>query len=102
MSEEEKRELKSQEELEQATGGEGGGYESPDVEVNNVPDVENGYIFVPVTLAANANVAANVNAAMNANAAINANAVTNANVNVLANANAAANANASINVNTNG
>lgn len=100
MSEEEKRELKSQEELEAAAGGDG--YECPDVEVNDVPDPEQGYIFVPVTLAANANVAANVNAAANANAAINANAVTNANVAVAANANAVANANASVNTNTNG
>lgn len=100
MSEEEKRELTTKDELEKATGGEG--YESPDVEVNDVPDIDQGYIFVPVTLAANANVAANVNAAANANAAINANVVTNANAAVAANANAVANANASINVNTNG
>ncbi len=74
----------SPEELDRITGGD---------EWEDQPD--DGIIFIPVTLAVNANVAANVNEA------INANTNTNANLNVVANTNALYNANANSNVNVN-
>ncbi len=77
-----------------------GGYEDPSVQGAGDGGEVAGVFFVPVVVAANANVVINVNAAANANAAMNANAVTTVNANAVANANAAINVNASVNANT--
>lgn len=83
-------------------------YEPPDVELTE-EDLDRvhgeGFFFIPVFFAANANAIANANVAFNANAASNANAVSNANtvanVNYVANANAHTTANANVNWNAN-
>jgi hypothetical protein len=68
-----------------------GGYEEPAVQYTGDDAETNGIFFIPVFIAANANVVVNANAAANINAGANANAV--ANVNAVANANASTNAN---------
>ena len=94
MSEDEKRELTTKDELQQASGGDG--YETPDVETSESHDSEQGVMIVPVAIAANVNMMTNINANFNSN--MNANTNMNTNINTTTFANTATNANVVTNI----